>query len=164
VAASFAEMFVFGGKIYFIDGDTSNSTNPNTQAVGTTNVYYASVLRGIVGTWTLNPNLTIHNRSKGTIHTVFGQVISGEGIYNGSVTEGEFEFSTIQSDSTLGIFNGLTGVNTPLAFVYNAGAFTSPLVSSTGGPRFLIFGGQAFTATGGPGGSLSNVVHYNTAP
>jgi len=164
VAASFAEMFLFGGKIYFIDGDTANSTNPNTQAVGTTNVYYASALRGVVGTWTVNPNLTIHNRAKGILYTALGQVISGEGIYNGTATAGEFEFSTIQADGTLGTFNGLTGVNIASAFVYNAGAFTSPLVSSTGGPRFLIFGGQAFTATSGPGGALSNVVHYNTAP
>ena len=73
-------------------------------------------------------------------------------------------YDGVENVRSLGTFNGLTGVNIPLAFVYNAGAFTSPLVSSTGGPRFLIFGGQAFTATGGPGGSLSNVVHYNTAP
>ena len=164
VAASFAEMFSFGGRIYFIDGDTANSTNPNTQAVGTKNVYYASVLSGIVGMWTVNPTLTIQNRSKGIVYTAFGQVISAEGIYNGNATAGEFEFSAIQSDGTLGTFTALTCDNIPSALVYNAGAFTSPLVSLTGGPRFLIFGGQAFTATSGPGGALSNVVHYNPAP
>ena len=162
--ASFAEMFVFGGKIYFIDGDPNNSTTPNAQGVGTTNVNYASALRGVVGTWTLNPNLTIHNRAKGILYTAFGQVISGEGIYNGTATAGEFETSTINADGTLASWTGLTGVHIPSAFVYNAGAFTSPLISPTSGPRFLIFGGQAFIGTSGPGGALSNVVHYNTAP
>ncbi len=164
VAASFAEMFLFGGNIYFIDGDTANSANPNTQAVGTRNVYYASVLRGVIGIWTVNSTFTIYNRSKGLVFTALGQVISAEGIYNGNARAGEFEFSTIQSDGTLGTFNKVACDNIPSAFVYNAGAVTSPLVSSTGGPRFLIFGGQAFTATSGPGGALSNAVHYNTAP
>ncbi len=47
---------------------------------------------------------------------------------------------------------------------YNAGGFVSPIVTLTNAPRFLILGGQAVTATSGPGGALSTAVYYNTAP
>lgn len=166
--ASFAEMFVFGGEIYFINGDPNNSTTPNAQSLGTTNVYHASALRGAIGMWTLNPNLTIHDRAKGILFTAFGQVIAGEGVYSGSAGSGEMETSTVNADGTLASWTGLTGSLTqaqvPKANVYNAGWFTSPLISSTSGPRFLIFGGQSLTGTTGTGGPPSLVVYYNTAP
>lgn len=161
-AAAFGEMFVFGGKIYWIDGDPNNSTAPNAQGTGNTNVYYASALRGTVGTWTLNPNLTIHNRAKGVLYPAFGQVISGEGVYSGNPGSGEFEVSTVNADGTLASWNGLTGVNVPAANVYNAGGFVSPLISPTNTPRFLLLGGQAYSLT--PPGALSSKVYYNTAP
>jgi hypothetical protein len=163
-ATAFGTMFAFGGKLYFINGDPNNSFTPNLQGLGTNNVYLASALRGAVGTWTLNPNLTIKGRAKGILFAAFGQVIVGEGIYNGSPGSTEFERSTVNPDGTLASWNGLTGSQAPSANVYNAGSFVSPLISPAQTPRFLLLGGQAFTATTGPGGALSSTVHVNNAP
>ncbi len=167
--AAFAEMFAFGGKLYFINGDPNSSTTPNFQGTGTTNVHFSNVTRGVVGTWTPNPNLTIHNRAKGILWSAIGQIISGEGIYSGNPggcpPSGEFEVTTVNPDGTLASWNGLTGSNVPCASVYNAGAFLSPLLTSPAQtPRFLLLGGQAFTGMTGPGGALSNKVFVNNAP
>lgn len=169
---AFGTMFVFGGVIYYIDGDMNSSVAPNDQGLGDTNVYYASAIRGVVGKWTLNGNSTIHDRAKGILFTAYGQVISGEGVYTGSVGSGEMETSTINANNTsnmaLNSWNGLTGSlgQVPKANVYNAGAITSPLVTATGSPapRFLILGGQKLTAITGSGGTLSTTVYYNDKP
>jgi len=163
-ATAFGSMFAFGGKLYFINGDPNNSTTPNDQDSGTNNVYYTGALRGAVGTWTLNSSSTIKTRNKGILFAAFGQVIEGEGIYNGSPGSSEFERSTVNSDSSLASWNGLTGAKVPNANVYNAGEFVSPLISPTQTPRFLFLGGQAFTGTSGPGGALSSTVYVNSAP
>jgi hypothetical protein len=119
---------------------------------------------GAVGTWALNPNLITKGRAKGILFAAFGQIIIGEGIYNGSPGSSEFERSTVNADGTLAAWNGLTGSNVPNANVYNAAAFVSPLISPAQTPRFLLLGGQAFTATSGPGGALSGTVYVNSAP
>lgn len=169
---AFGTMFVFGGVVYYINGYSSGSAAPNDQIVGDTNVYYASAIRGTVGTWTQNGNSTIHDRAKGILFTAYGQVISGEGVYtgNGTAGSGEMETTTINANNTgnvaLNSWNGLTGSlgQTPKANVYNAAGFTSPLVTATYAPRFLILGGQAQTGTTGPGGALSSTVYYNNLP
>lgn len=169
-ARAFGTMFVFGGIIYYINGDPNPSVAPNDQGVGDTSVYYANAIRGAVGTWTQNGNSTIHDRAKGVLFTAYGQVISGEGVYTGGVGSGEMETSTINAANTgnlaLNSWNGLTGSlgQSPKANVYNAAGFTSPLVSTTNAPRFLIIGGQALTGTTGPGGALSSTVYYNNKP
>ncbi len=165
---AFGSMFVFGGIIYYIDGDPDSNIPPNNQNVGDTNVYYATALRGSIGTWTQNGNSTIHDRAKGVLFTAYGQVISGEGVYTGSVGSGEMETSTINGNNTTNValnsWTGLTGSQAPKANVYNAAGFTSPLVSVTNGPRFLILGGQTLTGTTGAGGALSSTVYYNNLP
>jgi len=163
-ATAFGTMFAFGGKLYFIGGDPNMSITPNLQGVGinSNNVYLASALRGAVGTWTLNTNLINKGRAKGILFAAFGQVILGEGIYNGSPGSSEFERSTVNPDGTLAPWNGLTGSNVPSANVYNAGAFVSPLISPAQTPRFLLLGGQKFVTTGT--GTLSSTVFVNNAP
>ncbi len=167
-ARAFGSMFVFGGIIYYIDGDPDSNIPPNSQNVGDTNVYYASALRGSVGTWTQNGSSSIHDRAKGVLFTAYGQVISGEGVYTGSVGSGEMETATVNANNTtnlaLNSWTGLTGAQAPKANVYNAAGFTSPLVSLTNGPRFLILGGQVLTGTTGTGGALSSTVYYNSLP
>lgn len=163
-ATSFGSFFAFGGKLYFLNGDPNNSTAPNDQDMGTNNVYYASALHGAVGPWTLNPALTIKAINKGIVFAAFGQIINGEGIYAGSPGSSEFERSTVNADGTLASWNGLTGSNVPSANVYNSTAIVSPLISPTQTPRFLFFGGQAFTGTSGPGGLPSSTVYVNSAP
>lgn len=162
-ATAFGSMFAFGGKLYFIDGDPNNSTTPNDQDLGTDNVYYATITRGTVGPWALSQTTT-KGRSKGSLFAAFGQVIVGEGIYNGNPGSSEFERSTVNADGSLASWNGLTGSQVPNANVYNAAAFVSPLISPTQTPRFLLLGGQTFTGTSGPGGALSSKVYVNSAP
>ncbi|MDE3149375.1 MAG: hypothetical protein KGL37_07890 [Acidobacteriota bacterium] len=167
---AFGTMFVFGGVIYYIDGDPDSSIPPNNQNAGDKLVYYASAIRGVVGTWTENGNQTIHDRAKGVLFTAYGQVIAGEGVYTGSVGSGEMETSTINASNTtnlaLNSFNGLTGssAQVPKANIYNAAGFTSPIVTSTNAPRFLLLGGQALSGTSGAGGALSSTVYYNNKP
>ncbi len=168
-ARAFGTMFVFGGIIYYINGDPNASLLPNSQGVGDPAVYYASAVRGVVGAWTVNANSTPANRAKGVLYTAYGQVIAGEGIYSGNPGSKEMETSTVNANNTtnaaLNPWTGLTGTTDPGANVYNAAGFTSPLFApTTNGPRFLLLGGQAFTATTGPGGALSATVHVNTAP
>ncbi len=170
-ARAFGTMVVFGGLIYYINGDPNASLLPNTQGVGDKDVYYASAVRGVVGTWTLNGNLTIHDRAKGVLFTAYGQFIAGEGVYTGNATlgSGEMESSSVNPNNTTNValnsWNGLTGTTKPSANVYNAAAFTSPLFApTTNGPRFLILGGQASIGTTGPGGALSSTVYYNNLP
>jgi hypothetical protein len=163
-ATGFGTMFAFGGKLYFLTGDPNNSTAPNDQGLGTSNVDYANITQGKVGMWTQNPSLTIKNRAKGSLFVAFGQVILGEGIYNGSPGSNEFERSTVNADGTLASWNGLTGSQVPGANVYNAAAFVSPLISASQTPRFLLLGGQAFTSTTGSGGAFSSAVYVNSAP
>ncbi|HEV2323745.1 MAG TPA: hypothetical protein VGS10_07325 [Terracidiphilus sp.] len=171
-ARAFGNVFVFGGVIYYIGGDVNTGVAPNDQDVGDTSVYYAGAIRGVVGSWTQNGNSTIHDRAKGILFNAYGQVISGEGVYTGSVGSGEMETSTINANNTtndaLNSWTGLTGSSgqAPKANVYNAAGFTSPLVtaSATPAPRFLILGGQGLTGTIGAGGALSSTVYYNSKP
>jgi hypothetical protein len=170
-ARAFGTMVVFGGIIYYINGDPNASISPNSQGVGDKDVLYASAVRGVVGTWTLNGNLTIHDRAKGVLFTAYGQFIAGEGVYTGSVGSGEMESSSVNPNNTTNValnsWTGLTGssAQVPKANVYNSAGFTSPLFApTTNGPRFLILGGQALTGTTGPGGALSSTVYVNTAP
>jgi hypothetical protein len=163
VAVSFATAFGFGGKLYVIDGDPSNSTDPNAQgSVGSKAVNFASATRGTVGTWTTTAT-TIKSREKQITWTAFGQVIAAEGVYSGSPGSLELERTVVNSDSTLASWNGITASSNQInANVYNAAAFVSPLLSSTDTPRFLLLGGQAFTTT--LPGAVSSTVYYNNAP
>jgi hypothetical protein len=168
-ARAFGTMVVFGGIIYYINGDRNASIPPNTQGVGDKDVYYASAVRGVIGTWTLNGNFTVHDRAKGVLFTAYGQFIAAEGVYTGSVGSGEMETSSVNAQNTTNValnsWNGLTGSRVANANVYNAAGFTSPLFApTTNGPRFLILGGQAHTGTTGAGGALRSTVYYNTAP
>ena len=168
-ARAFGTMVVFGGIIYYINGDRNAST-PNIQDVGDQDVYYASAVQGVIGTWTLNGNPTIHDRAKGVLFTAYGQFIAAEGVYTGSsVGSGEMETSSVNAQNTTNValnsWTGLTGSRVASANVYNAAGFTSPLFApTTNGPRFLILGGQALTGSAGAGGALRSTVYYNTAP
>lgn len=174
---AFGTMFVYGGIMYYINGDSLGGFLPNNEDVGDTDVYFASAVRGAVGSFTLNANLTIGDRSKANLFVSLGQVISGEGIYTGAPGSKEMEYTSINGSNTtnvaLNTWNGLTGATYPAAKVYNAGGFTSPLYNPTSNgpmPRFLLLGGQTFvtmttaTAPGAPGGALTTTVYYNTAP
>jgi len=160
LAISFATTFGFGGNLYVLNGDPNGSSDPNQAAtVGLQDVRFASANNGAVGTWALT-NTTIKKRKKHNTWVAFGQVIDAEGIYDGG-TGLELEKSSINADGTLASWNGLTGTNVASANVYNAASLVSPLLSSAGNPRFLLFGGEAVSGTPSLPTAL---VHVNTAP
>lgn len=160
-ALSFATMFGFGGNLYLVNGDPNGSSDPNQQAtVGVSDVRLASANNGVVGSWTAS-STTIKKRKKHDTWVAFGQVINGEGIYDGNPGSQELERSSINPDGSLASWNGMTAVNAPNANVYNAASFVSPLLSPANNPRFLLFGGESFSATLGV---LSNKVYVNSAP
>lgn len=160
-AVSFATAFGFGGNLYLLNGDPNGSSDPNQQAtVGLPDVRFAPANNGVVGAGTLT-NTTIKKRKNQNTWVAFGQVIDAEGVYDGGPGSLELERSSINADGTLASWNGMTGVNAPNANVYNAASFVSPLLSSANNPRFLLFGGESFSAAPG---ILSNKVYVNTAP
>ncbi len=163
VGISFATAFGFAGKLYVLDGDINSSIDPNQQGnSGVKDVRFATARNGVVGNWTATSQ-TIKSRDKHITWTAFGQVIDAEGVYPGSPGSLELERSVVQSDNTLGSFNGITSsANQIGANVYNAAVLVSPLQSPTATPRFLLLGGQTFSAT--PPGMLSSTVYYNIAP
>ena len=164
-AVSFATAFGFAGKLYVLGGDSASSTDPNAQgtATGIQNVNFASAVNGVVGNWT-GTSSTIKNRKKQITWMAFGQVIDAEGIYNGLPGSLELERSQINPDSTLASWNGITATTNQIgANVYNAAAVVSPLQSPNATPRFILIGGQAFSALGS-GGAISSTVYYNTLP
>jgi hypothetical protein len=162
---SFATAFGFAGKLYVLNGDTGNSTDPNAQgtATGTQNVNFASALDGVVGTWTAT-STTIKNRKKQITWTAFGQLIDAEGIYNGLPGSLELERSQVNPDGTLASFNGITSAVGQIgANVYNAAAVVSPVNSPAQTPRFILIGGQVFSSLSTPGVITGNV-YVNAAP
>ncbi len=160
---SFATAFGFGGKLYVIGGNVGNLADPNVQiSNGTNAVNFAKASRGTVAPWTATAS-SIKQRREHITWTAFGQVISAEGVYEGQPGSLELERTVVQADSTLQAWNGITSTTNQIgANVYNAAAVVSPLLSPTNTPRFLLFGGQAFSMNSV--GALSNKVYYNTAP
>ncbi len=162
-AVSFATAFGFGGNLYVIDGDPNASNDPNSEGVsGIKQVEFAPAHNGVIRTW--NPtSATVKARKKHITWLAYGQVIAAEGIYDGSPGSLELERSSVDPDATLASWNGITSsVNQINANAYNAAAFVSPLLSSSGNPRFLLLGGQGFVSSGT--GTLSSTVYVNNAP
>lgn len=161
---SFATMFGFAGNIYVLDGDIMGSTDPNEQKIdGFTTVEFAPAHFGVVGAWT-STSPTVKDREKHNTWLAFAQIIDVEGIYNGNPGSLELEQTTVNPDSTLAAWTGITSAAQQInANVYNAAAIVSPLLSSTGQPRFLLLGGAAYSLTT-PGLPLSSAVYYNNAP
>src|SRR5260370_21336739 len=162
LAISFATTFGFGGNLYVLNGDPNGSSDPNQSAtVGLQDVRLAPANNGAVGTWALT-NTTIKKRKKNNTWVAFGQVIDAEGIYDGNPGAVELERSTINPDGTLASWNGISPANLQInANVFNAASFVSPLLSAAGNPRFLLLGGETFSAAPAVPTAL---VYLNTAP
>jgi hypothetical protein len=162
-AVSFATAFGFGGNLYVLGGETASSTDPYAQAgAGSKMVRHAPIRWGMVGTWAGSADM-VKQRKKHVTWTAFGQTLAAEGVYEGGAGSVELERSTIEPTGAFAAWNGITStVNQINANVYNAAAVVSPLRAASGGPRFLLIGGQKFVTIGS--GELSASVHRNTAP
>lgn len=155
---AFHETFAFGGFIYVIDGDSGPQTAPfgASSALATNNSWIAPIRQGVVGTWQASGK-PIKAREKFALFSAFGQVLVYEGL---SPSTKEGERSQINPDGSLGSFNGLTGGSNPNLNTFNQATVTSPLLSSTNSPRFLLLGGDSATSPG----TLSANVSRTTAP
>ena len=163
MAVSFATAFGAGSNLYVLGGDSQSSLDPNSQVgAGMNSATYASARNGVLGTWTTT-NSTNASRKKQVTWLVFGHVLNAEGVYSGTPGSLELEQTVVQNDTTLAGFTGITAASNQIgANVYNAAAFVSPLQTSTGTPRFLLLGGQAFSGT--TPSPLSAAVQVNNAP
>lgn len=162
-AVSFATTFGFGGNLYVLGGDTVASTDPNEQgSAGTKTVRRAPIRSGSVGPWVGQEEI-VKQRKKHVTWTAFGQTIAAEGVYEGAPGSLELERSAIQADGSFAAWNGITSTTNQIgANVYNAAAVVSPIRPPSGGPRFLLLGGQGFAIV--PPGAPSAAVYRNTAP
>ncbi len=162
MAAGSTAITAFGGKMYMFGGETAVSTNPNDTAQGNyvNNAYFASLIGGEVGAFTVTGSTVIGKlRKKHVMWNSFGQIVAAEGIYDGAIGSTEMTANEINADGTLGAWEGLTGGNVANADVFNAAAATSPITATGSGPRFFLICGQDWSS-GQPVAS----VWVNTAP
>jgi hypothetical protein len=161
---SFPSVVGFAGHLYVFNGDDQNQTDPNfADNGGVSDANFATAHFGEVGNW-VSTNQTVKNRSKQIAWLKFGQIIDAEGIYSGNPGSLEMERTTVNPDSTLAAWAGVTSaVNQPGANLYNAAAIVSPLLSSTNAPRFLLLGGEKYVTVnaGYPVNPLSATVYVN---
>jgi hypothetical protein len=147
--------FAFGGHFYLIAGETAASTDPNDSAQGAGDIrdtWRVPITTGDLGTWVSDTKLG-NERKKHVLWNVYGTVLVAEGSEKGST--GGLVASDVASDSSLDSWNGSTG---PSADVFNAASALSPIFPSSGGPRFLLFGGDDFA------GNALDTVWVNTLP
>ena len=163
VPIAFATAFGYAGNLYVLGGDSQNSNSPNVSGFGgITDVQLAPARNGVVGPW-FSTNPTIKGRAKQVTWLAFGQVIDAEGVYQGNPGDLEMEHTVINADSSVAPWVGITASsNVPGANVFNAAAIFSPILSSTGAPRFLLLGGETFTTL--QLGILSDQVYFNQTP
>jgi hypothetical protein len=156
---AFHASFAFGGRLYVLGGEATTSTDPNDGTAGGEigDVDFASITGGVVGTFQSTTTMG-KDRMKHVVWNSFGQVIVAEGVYSGAAGSSEMTRNDIQSDGTLGSWNGLTGGNVAGANVFNTAAAVSPVSPAGGGPRFLLLGGDDFA------GNAVATVWVNTGP
>jgi len=156
---AFFASFAFGGRLYVLGGEGASSIDPNDGTTGGEigDVDFASITGGVVGTFQSTTSMG-KDRKKHVVWNSFGQVIVAEGVYSGASGSSEMTRNNIQSDGTLGSWNGLTGGNVAAANVFNAAAVVSPISPGGGGPRFLLLGGDDFA------GNAVTTVWVNTGP
>ena len=119
VAVAYHGFVTFGGYLYVVGGETEVAhPDAGNQILATDRLYYSriSLRTGEVGTWMENPNGIGKERSKHTALVLGGNLFISSGLYSGlSGNVGgpnENAYANINSDGTIGNFNGATGSNT----------------------------------------------------
>lgn len=150
-ARAYHHLVTVADFLYVIGGDNA-AVDPitNLQSVSEQNsVYYNQIdlLDGsLVGAaWTANTNTLTKKREKHTAVAAGSYILVSGGLYNGAGTGGsEQSYSTINSDGSLGSFQGATGSRTISGTgggynFYNHSS--SYFVDGSGNPHVLILGG-----------------------
>jgi hypothetical protein len=156
----------FGGYLYCVGGETGVTTPENGgQVTPTADVCYSRInLRtGEIAEWTINPSNIGKERSKHLSLVLGGNMFISSGLYAGLSpnTGGSSEnaYANINSDGTIGSFNGATGSNT----LYSTGGnnlFNLSGVSyidSEGVAHVMVIGGAK---VGSPNTKIDKVLYY----
>jgi hypothetical protein len=156
----------FGGYLYSVGGETGSvAPDAGSQSAGTKQIFYSRVnLRtGEIDEWLENPNSIGKERSKHSTLVLGGNIFISSGLYSGLGGNvggsSENAYANINSDGTIGTFNGATGSNT----LYSAGGsnlFNQSGISyidSDGVAHVMILGGAR---VGSPATKLDKVLFY----
>ncbi len=165
-ALAYHGFVTFGGYLYTVGGET-NAAEPDagSQVNATAKIYYSriSLRTGEIADWVENPNGIGKERSKHTSLVLGGNLFISSGLYSGLTGNvggsSENYYANINSDGTVGSFNGATGSNT----LFSAGG--SNLFNQTGisyidddgGAHVMILGGAKI---GSPDTKLDKVFFY----
>lgn len=164
-ARSHFSLVSFGPYLYAIGGETGSTAPGATTLTGTTtgNVDLARInLRtGAIssGGWTA---VTAMGKARSKHSAIFagGSILVSSGLYSGGTTgSSENSYASLNSDGTLGSWNGATGSETIGAELghplYTQAAIT--FIDNTGKGHVLVLGGAKVTAPGVPS---NKVVFY----
>lgn len=160
---AFAATFTDGLDLYILGGDTVGAIDPNAQgSPGVAAARRSRIEEGEAGPWTSVSSL-VRRRQKHAAWAASGQVLAAGGVHDAAPGSSELERSAVQSGGSLSSWSEVAGAGSQIgAHVCNAAALVSPIRPAGSGPRFLLLGGQSFSAT--PPGALSSAVFRNTAP
>lgn len=156
----------FGGYLYSVGGETGIALpDEDSQDTGTKQIFYSRInLRtGEINDWAENPTEIGKERSKHSTLILGGSLFISSGLYSGLGGNvggsSENAYANINSDGTIGNFNGATGSNT----LFSAGGsnlFNQSGISyidSDGVAHVLILGGAK---VGSPDTKLNKVLYY----
>ena len=108
-------MTTIGGFLYVMGGDNT-AVDPITNAASAAeqdNVYFSAInlQNGSLGAWTNSSGMG-KGREKFTAVAAGDAVVVTGGLYSGSPGSSESRYATVNTDGSLGSFNGATGTNT----------------------------------------------------
>ncbi len=156
----------FGGYLYAVFGETGtvdpNDAGYTNNATKLTDVLYSKVdLRtDTLGAWTLNATSPGKARDKHSSLVAGGALFESAGLYAAAGTgSSENVYATINSDGTVGSFNGATGSNT-LVSVGGVDLFNHAAIvyqDASGASHVMILGGDDVNA---PGTKRAAVLYY----
>jgi hypothetical protein len=166
VAVAYHGFVAFGGYLYSVGGETGAAhPDAGTQITATQKVFYSKInLRtGEIGDWIENTSSIGKERSKHTALVLGGNLFVSSGLYSGlsGSVNGSSEniYANINSDGSVGSFNGATGSNT----LFSAGGsnlFNQSGISyidADGVAHVMILGGAK---VGSPAIKLDKVLYY----
>jgi hypothetical protein len=155
VARSHFALVNFGPYVYAIGGETATVT-PTLNTVTNTETADVHLSRINLRTGELNPWSAVSQqakaRSKHSAIFAGGALLASSGVYSGQAGSSENAYAVINSDGTLGSWNGATGAETIAAEIgislYNLGAVT--FIDATGASHVLVLGGADRAVAGRP--------------
>ena len=165
-AVAYHGLVSFGGYLYSVGGETGVADpDAGSQVAATQKLFYSRInLRtGEINDWTENPNTIGKERSKHTALVLGGSLFISSGFYSGLTPNvpgsSENYYANINSDGTVGSFNGATGSNTLFSAggsnLFNQSGIS--YVDADGVAHVMILGGAK---VGSPGTKLDNVLFY----